>query len=74
MLSAETLSQHAKVNKKKVFNACYEILLHSSKKGQGIGKVKLNLCIRTVSSGSSLDCSCLFMYSIVSVNLSGQRS
>ena len=31
-------------------------------------KVKLNLCIRTVSSGSFLDCFCLFMYSIVSVN------
>ena len=33
-----------------------------------IAKVKLNLCIHTVSSGSSLDCSCLLMYYIVSVN------
>ena len=33
-----------------------------------IAKNKLNLCIRTVSFGSSLDCSCLFMYSIVSVD------
>ena len=39
-----------------------------------IAKVKLNLCIRTVSSGFSLDCSCLFMYSTSSVNISGQRS
>ena len=33
-----------------------------------IAKVKLNLCICIVSFGSSLDCSCLFTYSIVSVN------
>ena len=62
------LTQHAKVNTKKslmsVMSSCCI----------RIAKVKLNLCIRTVSSGSSLDCSCLFMYSMVSVNLSGQRS
>ena len=33
-----------------------------------IAKNKLSLCIRTVSFGSSLDCSCLFMFSLVSVD------
>ena len=43
--------------------------------GIGIAKVKINLCIRTVSSGASLDCSCPSIYSIVSINfISGQRS
>ena len=33
-----------------------------------IAKAKRNLYIRIVLSGSSLDCSCLVMYSIASVN------
>ena len=40
-----------------------------------IVKVKINLCIHTASSGSSLDCSYPFIYYIVSINFAmGQRS
>ena len=40
-----------------------------------IAKVKIKLCMRTVSSGSSLDCFCPFKYSIDSINfVSGQKS
>ena len=34
MLSAEMFTQHANVNRKKVFNACNELLLHSNGEGQ----------------------------------------
>ena len=70
MLSAEMFTQHANVNTKESLT---RVMMSSY--GIGIAKVKINLCIRTVSSGASLDCSCPTVYSIVSINfISGQRS
>ena len=66
MFSAEIFTKHEKKSLTRVMMSSYYIR---------IAKDKINLCIHTVSSGSSLDCFCLFIYSIVAINfVNGQRS
>ena len=70
MLSAEIFTQHAKRLYKKVFTR-----VMMSYYCIQIAKVKINLCMRTISSGSSLNCSCPFIYSVESMHfVSGQKS